>query len=276
MKTSQVPAPSTFLLLPLLLSALCSCQKVVTIDLNQSNPQMVIEGVVTDQNGPYTVTLSKTGDYFVPSLYFPPISHALVTIFDNLGDADTLREVTSGSYLSSTLKGVPGRTYTLRVVSDGKEYEGASSMPVKVRIDSLYTTPLRELDGDRGYNIYVLFHDPPEVGNWYRLEAHTNVVPVDSVSGSRFLLYDDQLQNGQEIAFRIRAARNVNAGDTLTVRLFSIDRATYEYFSTVNDILASDRSPLSLSPANPNTNLSNGCLGYFAAYTIDSVSVVLP
>src|SRR5512135_2176424 len=112
MQTSQFTASARLLVTVSLALAHCSCEKVVTIDLNQSNPQMVIEGVVTDQKGPYAVFLSRTGDYFVPSLSFPPVSNALVIISDNLGDRDTLREVTSGRYISSTTEGVPGRTYT--------------------------------------------------------------------------------------------------------------------------------------------------------------------
>ena len=65
-------------------------------------------------------------------------------------------------------------------------------------------------------------------------------------------------------------------GDTVRVDLLSIDKASYDCFNTLNDILTSDRSPTSLAPANPNTNLTNGALGYFAAYSISSKMVVLP
>src|ERR1039458_9531614 len=103
--------------LPVFLAAafLTGCQKVVSIDLNNANPRLVIEGIVTDQPGPYSVKLSVSGDYFAPSLYFPPVSNALIVMTDNFGQTDTLKENTSGTYLSSTLLGVPGSTYTLYV-----------------------------------------------------------------------------------------------------------------------------------------------------------------
>lgn len=256
-----------------------SCEKIVSIDLNNAAPQLVIEGVVTDQSGPYAVTLSKTGDYFTPSLTFPPVAHALVVISDNTGNVDTLREDTSGTYVSSSLKGVPGRTYALKVIADGKEYDAESAMPQKVMIDSLYAVPFREFDGDRGYYVYVDFRDPPSPGNYYRLDAFTATLPSDSITGRQFLLYSDKLTNGNEANYRIRVSRNARygnnlLGDTLTVRLLTIDKATYDYFNTLNDVLQSDRSPTSLSPANPNTNLDNGALGYFAAYTVDTRTIV--
>jgi hypothetical protein len=120
-----------------------------------------------------------------------------------------------------------------------------------------------------------VFTDPPGTLNWYRFEALTRTVAADSLNGRRFILFSDKYSNGLQTTFRIRVARDVLAGDTVTVRLHSIDKSTYDYYKTVNDILGSDRSPLSIAPANPNTNLTNGSLGYFAAFSTDSMKVIL-
>ncbi len=264
--------PAAVTLLTLGLSA---CQRVVSIDLNKADPHIVIEGVVTDGPGPYTVSITKTGSYFEPALVFPTVSGATVVLSDNAGTSDTLQETLPGKYVSSHLTGVEGRTYHLSVMAEGKEYDGSSVMPSKVRIDSVYTTVLRAPDGDRGYNIFVQFKDPPVQGNYYRVIVHTNLMPPDSVTGQRYLLVSDKLLNGNEATYQIRARRNIDPGDTLTVALLSVDRATYDYYTTLRNILSFDRSPTALAPANPNTNLSNGSLGYFAALTGDSVRVVL-
>ncbi len=237
---------------------------------------MVIEGTVTDQQRPDSVILSESGNYFEPSLSFPPVTGALVTIADNLGNTDTMRETVSGKYASPTFRGVPGRTYALKVVAQGKEYDAISSMPQKVTIDSLYTTPLRAFDGDIGYNLYVMFKDPPEQGNYYRINLRINrPLPPDSVTGERYHLFSDKLTNGNEVTLRMRTGRSIVTGDTVFVELLSIDKSAYDYFRTLNNILTSDRAPTSLAPANPNTNLSNGSLGYFAAFTVDSKSIIL-
>ncbi|MGA3288205.1 MAG: DUF4249 domain-containing protein [Bacteroidota bacterium] len=255
---------------------LSGCQQVVSIDLNTANPRAVVEGNIKDQPGPYSVFLSMTGSYFDTTLSTPPISHAQVVITDDLGNRDTLKEVISGTYQSSTLIGVSGRTYTLSVKADGKEYMATSSMPAKVFIDSLYALPRHGLDGESGYDIYVMFKDPPELGNYYRINARSSaVIPADSIDGRRYRLFTDKLTNGNEMTERIRAGRNVSVGDTITIELRSIDKSTYDYFHTLSDILSSDRSPTSLSPANPNSNISGDALGYFAAYTIDSKQIVL-
>lgn len=255
---------------------LSGCQQIVSIDLNTANPRVVIEGNIKDQPGPYSVFLSMTGSYFDTTLATPPISHAQVIITDDLGNHDTLKEVAGGTYQSSTLIGVSGRTYTLSVKTDGKEYLATSSMPTKVFIDSLYALPRQGFGGESGYDIYVTFKDPPELGNYYRINARSSaVIPADSIDGRRYRLFTDKLTNGNEMTERIRAGRNVSVGDTITIELCSIDKATYDYFHTLSDILSSDRSPTSLSPANPNSNIRGDALGYFSAYTIDSKQIVL-
>ena len=255
-----------------------NCQKVVVIDLNQASPKLVIDANITDQPGPYNIILSKSGNYFEPTLTFPPVSNALVIVSDDLGNIDTLKESsTAGIYKSSSLVGQSGRTYMLNVTSEGNKYVAVSSMPPKVYIDSLYyikRPPSRF--SDSGYDIYITFKDPPELGNYYRLNVHAGyLIPSDSIDGRRYRLYSDKLTNGSEMSERVRAGRLVTAGDTITVDLLSIDKATYDYFNTLSDILSSDGAATSLAPANPNTNLSNGALGYFAAYTLDRKSIIL-
>ncbi len=260
---------------------LSSCQKVISIDLNQTNPQIVIEGLVNDQRGTDSVVVNMTGDYFTPSLYFPPVTNAIVIISDNAGNIDTLIEADSGTYCSTNPVGVPGRTYALKVVANGKEYNAVSSMPQKVTIDSLYELPSNNPFGEKGYDFYVMFKDPPQMGNYYRIIPHISSISSDSITGGRggTLIYDDQLTNGNEVTiqFGIRTNHNNNLGpgDTVTVDLLSIDKATYDYYYTLRNIIASDQSPTSLSPANPNTNLTNGSLGYFSAYAMDTRSIII-
>ena len=251
-----------------------ACEKVVSINLNNADPQLVIEAVVSDHHDSTFVKLSKSGDYFVPSLYFPPVSKAVVVISDDLGVQDTLHETSPGLYKPGSFMGAPGRTYLLSVFSDGKQYTALSTMPKKIAIDSLYTETTQGRNGEPGYNLYMNFRDPPELGNYYRMNYYVGALAADSNSGLRYRIYRDKLSNGDEVSFRMRLRRSVNPGDTVTVSLYSIDQRMYDYYNTMNTIVVSDRSPTLLAPANPNTNLSAG-LGYFAAYAVDTKSIVL-
>ena len=250
---------------------LSSCQKVINVDLNNATPHIVIEGLITDGPGPYNVIISKSGSYFNQPV-LPPVSGAVVIISDNVGTIDTLDEMKPGIYFTSKTLGIPGHTYTLKVISEKNVYMGTSTMHSHVRIDSLglvkTLTQHIGFGGDVRSNINVSIHcyfkDPVEK-NFYRIKVITN----DSIRMGEYRLYDDQYTNGQETDLRVGGAV---AGDTDVIELFSLDNQTYEYYRTLEDLL--NTNPIfGSTPANPNTNLDNGALGYFGAAAISSQTI---
>ena len=90
---------------------------------------LVVEGLITDQSGPFRIRLSSTipvYDHWSVVDYFVPVSGALVQISDDAGNAYMLLEIESGWYETEEkdLKGIPGNTYFLSVTTpDGLEYE---------------------------------------------------------------------------------------------------------------------------------------------------------
>src|SRR5690554_906724 len=93
---------------------LYSCEKEIDLDLNNSDPQIIIEGSITDAPGPYYVRISKSVNFDEPNSY-PPVSGAYVTISDNEGNTDVLTEIEEGLYQTNTIVGAPGNTYNLSV-----------------------------------------------------------------------------------------------------------------------------------------------------------------
>lgn len=250
------------------------CQKVINVDLNEAEPRIVIEAMITNLKGPYTVKISKSGSYFNQPV-LPSVSGAVVIITDNTGIVDTLKEIRSGIYLTSKIRGIPGRTYTLKVLSENKEYTGSTTMNSFVPIDSLNLSKNQSqhfgLGGDNINEIHLeincFFHDPPEK-NYYRLTVFTN----DTTGSDYYHLYDDQYTNGQQIGIRVSRA---TSGKTYRVELLSLDRQIYGYYRTLEDLL--NTNPIfGSTPANPETNLNNGALGYFAACAVSSKTIHIP
>jgi hypothetical protein len=249
------------------------CQKVINVDLNDAAPRIVIDGLINDRRGPYTVSISKSGSYFNQPV-LQTVSGAQVIITDNLGTIDTLREATAGLYVTLKTRGVPGRTYTLDVLSDNIEYKGTSTMHTHVNIDSLNLVKDQfqgfDFGGNRKDNLHLEIHcyfdDPPEK-NFYRIKVFKN----DSINTANYRLYDDQYTNGQETDLRVA---NATAGDTFRIELLSLDASTYGYYRTLEDLLFTNPF-FGSTPANPNTNLSNGALGYFGACAISSRTIVI-
>jgi len=257
----------------LTLLLLNSCQKVINVDLNDAAPRIVIEGLINDRRGPYNVSISRSGSYFDQPV-LPTVSNAIVIITDNTGIIDTLIEPFKGVYVTRKTRGFSGRTYHLKVLADNMEYDGTSSILNHVNIDSitLVKSDIQRFDfgsNDQNkvhYEIHCFFKDPPDK-NYYRVRVFRN----DSINTAAYRLYDDQYTNGQETELRVS---NAEAGSTYRIDLESLDKSTYNYYRTLADLIYSN--PIfGSTPANPNSNLSNGALGYFGAYAVSSKIMVV-
>jgi hypothetical protein len=122
-----------------------------------------------------------------------------------------------------------------------------------------------------GYQVHCYIRDPVDQENYYRLKYYVNGKILNDYG--EITLYSDKLFNGKEIGLGQRTLV-FQETDTLTVELQSIDKAAYDYFSTLENITFADWQQ-SVSPANPVSNFSNGALGYFSAYSFDRRTLIL-
>ncbi len=264
----------------LLLILFSSCQKVINLNLNSTAPVLVVVGTVTDQPGPpYTINLTQTVNFDQDNT-FPVVTGALVTIADNVGNLEVLKYTSNGNYVSSILQGTPGRTYTLSVTSNGKNYSAVSTMPPPVTIDTLVVDTTNSgfftIGGGgsktKHYSVIASVKDPAGIANYYRF-----VEQVNGITKSNIYIVSDAFQDGQTITRRIAAGdTTIHTGDTITVSLQSVDKNVYEYFRTLNETLEQASGIQVASPANPETNLSNSALGYFNACAVRSKRVIVP
>jgi hypothetical protein len=138
-------------------------------------PSLIVEGQVTDQPGPYSIKLTRSADYSYKSLNLLETG-ATVTISDNLGNQETLKELpTGGTYLTTALRGVVGRSYRLTIQTKaGKRYESDREvLPAAPPILKLYYQYTNESGGlnltkSQGWDVYLDTKDPEVTGNYYR------------------------------------------------------------------------------------------------------------
>ena len=252
-----------------------SCEDVIDIELNTTEPKLVVEGAIND-NEQCTIKLSKTGDYFNPSIY-PAVSEAVITITENNKDAIVLTETESGIY-TADLQGVENTSYTLSIVSEGKEYTANVTIPYKVSIDSLSFIPSPPSPRfDEGLMVNCHFHEPEEFTNYYRLKAYKKGDTMEA-KGTMFVFTDDMFSGNNVVmpwSFEV-----FQPFDTIVVELQTLDKSTYDYLNTLSGIAGSSGKPpiATSTPANPETNLSNEALGYFGAYTLskDTIAITFP
>ena len=120
------------------------------LDDNDAVNLLVVEGLITNQSGPFSVRLT----YSVP-IYnkwnieadYLPVEGAEVQIIDDLGNTFMLFETKSGWYETEEkdLEGIPGQTYILTInTTDGKQYESSPELMREVPdIESVYHKEFR-------------------------------------------------------------------------------------------------------------------------------------
>lgn len=164
---------------------------------------------------------------------------------------------------------------------EGATYTATSKMPEQlIPLDSLSTTFEEEsLFFDEGYYATAFFNDPPDIDNYYRLQVLVNgevyffidlddeeAVPQEDIN---FWLTNDKFTDGnlQDYEF----PHTLKVGDTMDVTLQHLDRSTFDYYRTLVDVINGG----GVAPSNPITNMSDGALGYFGAFSVTRNSVVV-
>jgi len=272
-----------FLALIIIAGIFSSCEKVVVLDLKNSPSEVVVQANVTNQPGPYYVVLNYSVPYY-NSNTFPPVTGAQVKIYDNAGNSEILTETTiQGIYKTSSLNGTPGRTYTIQIIANSTSYQGVSTMPLPIPIDSFNVTHIVNINRfnntsttgttpDTTFRLVCKFTDPSGVGNFYRLILSSK--DTTGISDSTKLI-SDKLVDGQQISTTFRT--KYVFGDTVRIKLESIDQLTYDFYNTIGGAIGSSSASqlLAAPPANPTNNISNNGLGYFAAYSITTATVIV-
>jgi hypothetical protein len=253
----------------LLVSTLCGCKKVIDVNLKNSTPQIVITGEINNHAGPYRVTISRSVN-FTENNNFPAVPGAFVTITSD-GLTDTLTEATPGIYLTHSLSGVPGSSYSLFISVEGKTYKGTSVMPDYVRLDSI------DFISSTNNSIFPVayFQDPPGISNYYQFLEYTDGERLTNGTGN--FVFDDRLSDGRYISRILYSdSTDFKSGSTLTVQMNGIDQPVSVYLNELLQISGGSGGFSSPTPANPTSNISGGALGYFSAITISSKSVIVP
>jgi hypothetical protein len=243
----------------------------VTLKLNNVPSAIVIQGEVTDQPGPYFVTISRPVDFYTDN-NFPPVTGATVVITDGNGVIDTLDEVAPGIYAAYSLQGFPGISYRLSATVGGVNYQAVSTMPLPVVLDSI-TFESNSGFGRTQISTVANFQDPAGQRNYYQF--------VESVNGNRLskdlFVLDDRLSDGRYINYTLfNDSSYLQHGDVAQVDMYCIDSVVYNYLFQLFQSGGAGAFNTSASPANPSSNISNGAYGYFSAHTVNSKSEYVP
>jgi hypothetical protein len=166
-----------FLIFFLIWIPIDACIERIKFDIpNRYAEEIVIDGLITDQPGPYTVKLSTVikSDATLPRGV--PAYAKRVIILDDAGNSEILDDKGEGVYETKPdgIQGVIGREYFVRVeMNDGHIYE---SLPDRMNtvgaVDSIYydfeSYQTEDAKTANRYRIYIDAHNTPDGGNYFR------------------------------------------------------------------------------------------------------------
>jgi hypothetical protein len=308
----------------LFLVSFSGCIEEYDLNSDKIEPRLVVEGLVTDQKGPYYIRLteSQTGNYSNPDYSnldnATAVMNAQIIITDNVNQIDTLIPIDvnideytldrlgyykllyddsgniidtlfledpatfshdRGYYKTKHLIGIPGRTYFIRVLSEGKEYKASAFMPPVPDIDSLgYIKKIQEKDGQEYYIPLLYFLEPQGIKNFYLIQLNDEISTRTYSAATLWqfsILSDEFLQpyvNGLNVSLGA-TPRSIEypwymEGDSIYVALSSLTEDAYQFYKILLQQFKNDGGAYQPSPGSPPTNMSNGALGYFRASSI--------
>ena len=277
---------------------LISCEKDINFKLDEAKPKLVVEATIENGQAPMVILTKSTG-------YFSQISLDLLTnsfvhnaeVFVSNGTlTHKLKEyevfvgagislyyyATDSSSLNTAFVGELNHTYSLKIVADGQEYTATTTIPrITKKIDSLWAKPSPDGDTTKA-TVMVRATDPPGFGDYVRYFTKINdgvfYPPLNSAFDDLFVdgtTYEIQVAPGVDRNISNKEATLFNRGDTVTFKLSNIDKATFDFWRTMEFSYNSVGNPFS-TPTKVLSNISNDALGYFGGYATQYRTLIIP
>ncbi len=154
-----------------LAALLMQCVEPFEIEIPGGSDFIVVDGLITDQPGPYVVNISVSSPLGFNDAV--PVNDASVSVEEEGGITETFTLESPGQYVSSSLQGVAGRRYRLLISTrDGSRYQSDwVTLKPSPPIDSVYWEfdQRRSMEGQvEGVQFFVDTHDPENNTKFYR------------------------------------------------------------------------------------------------------------
>jgi len=262
-----------------------SCTEKIDIQLDDSYTRLVVDGSITTDTMAHTVILSTTSSYFY-NQPTPMVTGAKVSITDGT-QTFNLREDSAGYYHTDpSVYGIGSRTYTLNIklftaVGGHMDYSAVSTLNPVHPLDSISLLFHPEWS-DRGiWEVKCYVQEPPTIDFYRFLVSRNQVLLTDSLK--EWFVIDDKFfngnyTNGATIAYLRQGskAEGLSKGDTVTVEVNNIGKEYANFLWDAQAELRGSNPLFSGPPSNVKGNISNGAVGFFAAYSATRSYAITP
>ncbi|MEQ8472048.1 MAG: DUF4249 family protein [Marinoscillum sp.] len=174
----------------LVIAFLSACVEPISFELPNASEQIVIEGIITDQPGPYEVKISKGIDLNSDTLRVSPVTGASVVLHNDQGESEEFEETGPGIYQTSgIIQGEVGHLYHITLeTTEGHQYQSEPDIlePVGeilgIDIEFESRTVLADF-GEVQADVLKVFVDADGAGQSYTRWKFTGIFRIETFPG---------------------------------------------------------------------------------------------
>jgi len=248
-----------------------SCEEVVDIDLEESEPKLVVEASIiwikgTDGNR-QEIRLSTTSPFYEEELR--PVATALIVVTSENGSTYEFTHEQNGIYINEEFQPVLDLEYELELIYNDQVYTATESFKSVSGIDYVEQLDGGGFAGDE-FEIKAFYTDPADQENYYLFKFTDEDVFLE--------LYEDEFTNGNQI-FGYFSNEDIEADDVISIQMEGISREYYDYMFVLRSQVGTNQGgPFETMPAVVRgniineTNRDNFPFGYFRVSEADSIT----
>lgn len=252
-----------------------SCEDVVDIDLNSTDPRLVIEASINWEKGTLgneqKIKLTLTAPYY--DVEITPANGANVTVVDSNNNIyNFIEDGITGIYRNSTFTPILNETYTLTINYQSEVYTATEILVPVVAIDYIEQEDEGGFLGDE-IELKAYYTDPGNEENYYFFEfLNTNITNIPDLE-----VYDDEFSDGNQI-FGFYSHKDIEVGDLVAINIYGTSERFYNYMSILIEQSGENNGPFETQPTTVRgncinqTNPENFPLGYFRLSETDSIN----
>ncbi len=254
-----------------------ACTERIDIDLGDTYVRLAVEGYITPDEGINYVKLSKSSDYFANEPA-PVVSGATVEVNDGQQTYLLYEAINMpGIYLfPDSFQGEEQKTYELNIrlseeIGGHDTYSATDYLPeMNLSIDSITLVYNSAFD----FWMVLMYAPKPPGRNFYLVKRMNNDTLV-TTGIADYNIFDDELLNNDYmhgIGVMGISPDDIKPGDKVTLIVSLISEEYYNFIMEAQIELQPHDPMFSGPPANVSSNVSNGAVGYFAAFASTSAS----
>lgn len=261
-------------MLLLILVGLYSCEEVVDVALQESEPRLVVEASIIwkkETTGNFQIIkLSTTSPFFEEST--PPAEGAEVSVISENGTLYVFEEVEPGIYINYIFEPELNKSYDLEIIYKDEVYTATESL---MPVSSLEYVEQSTGGGFGGDNIELkaYYFDPPDVENYYFFRFFYEDLSIQISS--------DEFTDGN-LTFAYFSNEDLVPGEDIDFEIQGISKRFYEYMFILRSQAGTNGGgPFQTQPTTVRgnivntTNPENFAFGYFRLSETDLLTYTI-